>query len=382
MRVLLTLHHRIESGAGAPGATLALGEALGSAGWEVSYYGFGEAFGSDPDEGVRNQLRFPWRLAAHLRRHAASFDVIDSSTGDAWLWASLRRPGGAQRPALVTRTHGLEHIADLAVRARGGFSRMYGLYHGGLRLWEVRRSLALADQCVMLNAAERDYAWRELEIPGDRLAVTRNAVAAHFLAAPDPQVVDGPLRLAFVGSWIERKGASDLAAALEGLLRESVDFRLTLLGVGDAAQPLEDLPATARELTTVVPHFANEELPGLLAGHELLVFPSRFEGSSVALLEAMACGLAPLATRVGANAEVIEDGVDGFLVGDAAAIVERASALSADRELLLRLRRAAQVKARGYDWESVAADTIALYERALAARSTASTNSGPSASQV
>src|SRR5881397_3172961 len=108
MRVLLCLHQRLDPDLGAPGATLALGAALQRRGCRVEYFSYDEAYGQLREERARHQLRFPWRAATFLLRRARRFDVVDASTGDAWVWASLGRLRSA-RTALVTRSHGLEH---------------------------------------------------------------------------------------------------------------------------------------------------------------------------------------------------------------------------------------------------------------------------------
>jgi glycosyltransferase involved in cell wall biosynthesis len=56
------------------------------------------------------------------------------------------------------------------------------------------------------------------------------------------------------------------------------------------------------------------DLPSFLAGADIFVLPSRSEGFSNALIEAMAASLPVVATRVGGNAEAVQDGVTGFLV--------------------------------------------------------------------
>jgi hypothetical protein len=117
LRVLLALHHRLTPGGGAPAATLAIGSALSDLGCKVDYFGYEHAFGHDAFDSIGSRLHFPWRLASYLRRRASDFDVLDISTGDAWVWARRGRPGAGKTPALITRSEGLEHTIDRWKRA-------------------------------------------------------------------------------------------------------------------------------------------------------------------------------------------------------------------------------------------------------------------------
>jgi glycosyltransferase involved in cell wall biosynthesis len=390
VRVLLSVHHRLNPYAGAPGVTLALGEALQAAGCEVGYFAYDQAFPRSVDERVGRKLRFPWHLAAFLVRHAREVDVVDASTGDAWLWASLRRPGGRGRTALITRAHGLEHVADERTRRAAQevgapLSWKYPIYHGGLRLWEVRRSLVLADHCILLNPLDRDYVRSHLRVPSCRTSVIPNAIADHFHEVPAPEDRGtGPVRLAFIGRWTTYKGKETLVEAAVRLEERGVAFALSVLGAGSVDAVLTDFPEAVRSRVTVTTAFANEDLPRMLAGHEVFVFPTLSEGSSGSLIEAMACGLAPVATAVGAAPEVVEHWRSGLLVdlGDAEGIAGAVQRLAADRVALLGMRRRAHAAALAYRWSDVAARTLRVYERALATRSTADTKRGPTLRHV
>jgi glycosyltransferase involved in cell wall biosynthesis len=363
--------------------TRALGSALEKAGCDVEYLGFEHVFrrwaarpGMAP-AGVGHSIRFPWLVAHRLAADARRFDIVDASLGDAWVWASLGRPGARRPLGLVARSHGLEHVTDKAVRAAartGGLplSRKYPIYHGGYRLWEVSKSLRLSDRCILLNQAERAWAADRLGVPRERLVLIPNAIDETFhRAAPAKPVGEGPVRLAFVGSWIPRKGTSTLVEVLEQLATDGIPFRLSILGCGDAAAARADLPRALADRISIVPAYRGNELPSLLADHELLLFPSRSEGSSLALVEAMACGLAPLATRVGAAPDLITPDHDGVLVdvGDATTIAAHVTRLAGDRAALTRMRLAAQETARRYRWDEIAARTLRAYEQALASRS-------------
>jgi glycosyltransferase involved in cell wall biosynthesis len=130
----------------------------------------------------------------------------------------------------------------------------------------------------------------------------------------------------------------------------------------------EQFPDDLRSRIRVVPRYDNACLPELLRGQEVLLFPSRFEGFSLALLEGMAQGLAPVATLVGGAGSVVETGVNGVLVrlDDSEGLTDALAWLAADRSRLLEMRRRAQETARTYRWSKTAQRTRDLYCRLLA----------------
>ena len=95
---------------------------------------------------------------------------------------------------------------------------------------------------------------------------------------------------------------------------------------------------------------ATEDVASLLRGSDVFCLPSRSEGLSNALLEAMACELPCVATRVGGNPEVVVDGKTGYLVesedagGMAASILQLLQHPSAARRMGLEGRRVMEEK--------------------------------------
>ena len=378
LRVHLVAHHHLDRAAGVSGATLSLGAALAKRGCTVSYYSFDDAFGVSPSANeIGRMLRFPWRVADHLASAGAPYDVVDATTGDGWVWARRSRPGNP-RAALVTRSHGLEHVVvnDLRQRARAGevtLSRKYALYHGGFRLWEVRRSLTSADAQIFLNDTDRDYAMQSLGVSDTTSVVLPNGVPDALLDLPRilPVPGDAPISLAFVGSWIPRKGMHAVVAMASALRARNVAFTLRLLGTGvDAAAVLDAFSSDVRGQVTVQPKYEPEQLPALLAQSEVLLHPSWTEGFSLALVEGMACGLTPIATRSGGATTVIRDGENGLLLdeGSGVALADAVVRLSGDRDRLARLQVAAQEAMSPLRWDRVAAQTIDVYRAALARR--------------
>jgi glycosyltransferase involved in cell wall biosynthesis len=377
VRVLLTIHHELDADSGAPGVTVQLADALRGLGHEAEVFSWSDL--PEPLGARAREASFPAWASARIRRAAAGgeVDVVDASTCDAWPWLVARRGLGAERrgPAVLTRTHGLEHAFREAREASGEpIGLLERAYHGYWRLRETELTLRLADAALFLNAGDRERAVRELGVRPERAHVVPNGIPDRFaeLAPPAPRPEGAPLRLVQLGSWDPRKGIAATVAAAGAVLASRPGVELRLLGTGpvDDAAVRAAFPAAAGERVTVTPRFGRGELPGLLAECDVLLQPSLAEGFSLALLEGMACGLAPVASRVGAAPDVVVPEQSGLLVepGDAAGLRAALERLADDRPLVERLRAGAHAAARGYGWSRVATGMAELYERVRAAR--------------
>jgi glycosyltransferase involved in cell wall biosynthesis len=160
----------------------------------------------------------------------------------------------------------------------------------------------------------------------------------------------GPFTVGCVGNLTAKKDHATLVRALVALRRAAPTARLVLVGGG----PLEtDLKALVRDLDlddAVLLTGVRDDVPALLPAFDAYAMSSRYEGLSVALLEAMAAGVPPVVTRVGGMPEVIHDGRDGLLVapGDPGALAAALAKLAADQELRATLAEAARRRARDF----------------------------------
>ena len=100
-------------------------------------------------------------------------------------------------------------------------------------------------------------------------------------------------------------------------------------------------------------------------GAAAFVYPSRYEGFGLPLLEAMACGAPVIGARAGAIPEVI--GSAGILVDpdDEAEMAAAIGRLMTDANLANGFRRAGRERATEYTWERTARQTTAAYEEAI-----------------
>jgi glycosyltransferase involved in cell wall biosynthesis len=88
---------------------------------------------------------------------------------------------------------------------------------------------------------------------------------------------------------------------------------------------------------------------------DVFVLPTYAEGTPISMLEAMAAGLPVVSTPVGGIPDVVEDGVEGFIVkpGDVEALADRLARLINDPERRRRMGRRAQDKVRPFNWDVV-----------------------------
>lgn len=157
------------------------------------------------------------------------------------------------------------------------------------------------------------------------------------------------LRLLYLGRVEDAaKGVLLLPSILQGL---GPSVTLTVAGGGPDLPVLQArclaLPGQVRFLGEVPP----SAVPGLLASHDALIMPSRFEGLPLVLIEAMAAGCVPVATRLsGVTDTLVTHGQDGLLfpAGDARAARRAVQDLAADRAELRRLSANAQLSAQAW----------------------------------
>jgi sugar transferase (PEP-CTERM/EpsH1 system associated) len=164
-----------------------------------------------------------------------------------------------------------------------------------------------------------------------------------------------------------RAFAAALALCPEGMK----EARLVIAGEGSERSAVESRIAESGLQQRVKLLGARDDIPDVLRDMELFVLPSLAEGISNTILEAMASGLPVLATRVGGNSELVEDGRAGSLVsaGDWRAMAEQIAAYADDRARLAAEGRAArEIALRRYSMQAMVEGYLALYDRLVAER--------------
>jgi glycosyltransferase involved in cell wall biosynthesis len=306
------------------------------------------------------------------------FDVLDVTAGDGLILALCNKWMGRQKtPILVARSHGLEHVIDESNRseAKNGKLRLswkYPLYHGGFRLWQVKQYLKRADLALFLNDYDRQYAIEKLGVRPETAEIVDNGIPDAFLGQVVSFESPAAIKIALVGSFVQRKGIDYSLPALNVLLGKYVGLLVTFFGTG---VPVDDVltrfDAAVTGRVEVIPKYKHENLPNLLRGFHILLFPSLAEGFPLVPLEAMACGLAAVVSRIPWVADRVVDGVNAVIIPpkDQAAIESAIQRLIENPALLKKLRKSGYEFAQGYSWRRVAESTLHLYEKAIERKS-------------
>jgi glycosyltransferase involved in cell wall biosynthesis len=218
-----------------------------------------------------------------------------------------------------------------------------------------------------------EFAARRFGLDPGRSFVVHHGLPRDLLGLPLPDATEGEgIRIAQIGTYIHRKGITFGAIALNRVLDALPGVSVTFLGTGVSAEAVHaDFSERVRDRVNVVESFDRHKLPQLLEGHQIILMPALAEGFAKALLEGMACGLAPVATAIAGPTEFVVNGKTGLLVppADADALERALVAVVGDRTLRARLRRAAHATAQAFTWDRNARQRSDLYERLLAERS-------------
>jgi glycosyltransferase involved in cell wall biosynthesis len=179
-----------------------------------------------------------------------------------------------------------------------------------------------------------------------------------------------PPTVVFVGRLVPVKGLPILLAAWQKVIA-CMPARLVIAGDGQQRGELEGLAQTLgiREHVEFMGNVS--DVPSALAGASIYVQPSHQEGMPNSVLEAMACGLPVVATRVSGNVDLVADGESGLLVpvADSDALAGALAALLADPARAQAMgRRSREIVERRFAVPSVLEQLLGAYQRQPGAR--------------
>ena len=345
------------------------------------------AHAEDYPEGANAALRV---LGADLSMAAAVGDDVDIVHSHTWYANMAGHLAGLMKdiPHVVT-SHSLEPHRPWKAEQLGGGYRVSS--------WAEKTAYEAADAVVSVSEGmRRDVLESYPDLDPEKVHVVKNGIDTdefkpdHDTTTPEQlgMDLDRP-SVVFVGRITRQKGLVHLVRAAQQF---DPDTQLVLLaGAPDTPEIAAEFNAAFAELKgrrqapviwvqDMLPRAAVRQV---LTQATVFACPSIYEPLGIVNLEAMACETPVVASAVGGIPEVVVDAQTGLLVrydpaqaGDAEFInafetsfAEKVNLLTRDRELAQRFGKAGRQRCIDeFSWAKIAAETVAVYERAIGAR--------------
>lgn len=239
-------------------------------------------------------------------------------------------------------------------------SKLQYFYHNHHVKRNILASIKSADSVVAVSNYTAQVMAREFNIPKPRVIL--NAVDTEFFTPKEDNLQtdkDRPFRLLFVGNLTRRKGV-DLLGPIMNQLGPEYELYYT---AGLRTSALPDTTSTMHALGTL----SQEEIREQYRLADLLLFPSRGEGLSRAVMESLACGTPVIAADISSLPEAVSPDVGRLCpVDDAAAFANAVHELSAEPERLTSMRKAARKRAQEvFSLKRMVNEYIDLFEEAF-----------------
>lgn len=282
---------------------------------------------------VHAHIPYPSAFIAYLLRRARGVPYVVTSQGSELLDYPEERPLRLLKPLTGAALRGAEHVHVISRALRRSVVENFGVEPG--RVSVIPNGVDLE----MFNPRRRRELWEERVVLSVSRLTPKNGLE-HLIRAMKLVLERQDCRLVIAGE-------GELRPALEALVRRlGLDGRVSFTG-----------------------WVRYEQVPELLASSHVFARPSLTEGLGTAFLEAMACGVPVVGTRVSGIVDIVRHGYNGLLVspGRVEEIAEAILRLLEDEELRERLIGNALEFVRDYSWDEITTRYEEMYRRVLEA---------------
>jgi len=358
-----------------------LGHELERRGHAISYVFKEDLFGDEIISNRFNELAFSNRLYRYVAKDPSRFSVVNLHAPSGLLYGVRKRWLGFRNlPPYVMTLHGLEE-RRIHVQSREEKKGRAWNFKLRNRLWHRYYTFPLyrgaIRTCDGAHAYSRDV-WNVLNLnynlDPDRARYIPSGIEQRFFL-PRRYENSGPLKLLYVGTWLDQRGIFYLRDALEALSQKLPGITMTFAGCHVPPEVIHQFFGPKLGSTAMVhPTVPSGQIHELFASHDVFLFPSLMEGLPGVLLEAMASGMPVITAETCGMPDIVEDGFNGLLVppADAKAIEEAVLRLAASPDLRQRLGQSAQQTMSRYTWERSAILLENLFRHVIALEGKAS----------
>jgi glycosyltransferase involved in cell wall biosynthesis len=276
-------------------------------------------------------LRSAWRLGRYIQTHnirlVHGFDVPSTLFGiPAARWFGVDVALSSQRAHRELVSMGRRHL--------------------------LRVTDQIVDGIVVNSLSVRRQLIEEDRVPESRIHVCYNGIDTRVFSPAGrcrtPELAGVSLVIGVVCALRPEKGLQTLVRAFAEISRRHRGLQLVMVGSGPELEKLQDSAREQGVGEAVVFVPSTHEVPRWMRAMDIFVLPSLSEALSNSLMEAMACGCCPVASRVGGNPELVEHGASGLLfsAGDARELTACLDLLVTRPELRATYAKAASHKIR------------------------------------
>ncbi len=245
--------------------------------------------------------------------------------------------------------------------------------------WADRLLASYTDRAIAVSGSTREFLIHERFVPAERVRLIWNGAPLDEFApvsADRAQAVRRELGLPLdapvvgtIGRLSLQKGHRYLVEAAARVLPKRPEARFLLAGDGDQMDALRAQAHTLGVSDKVVFAGHRTDVPDVLGAIDVFAISSLYEGTPLALFEAMAAGKAIVSTAVDGCREVLEDGTTGLLVSaaDAFSLARALERVLDDEGLRTSLAARARAASRRYDVRTSVDEMQRLYEEVTGA---------------
>jgi glycosyltransferase involved in cell wall biosynthesis len=231
----------------------------------------------------------------------------------------------------------------------------------------IRRALDHGASVHTVSQSTADEIVDHFDVDPGRVHTIHNGLTP--LPPPLPRDQSAPPYILALGTVEPRKGLPDLVAAFDRMATAVPDLQLKIAGPsGWGEDALDEARRSARHADRIHRIGWVEDRSTLIAGAQLLAYPSLYEGFGLPPLEAMSLGVPVVTTTAGAIPEVVGGAALVVAPGDVPALAEALHLVATDAATQKRLIDAGTERARLFTWERAGRELADLYRSLAAAR--------------
>jgi glycosyltransferase involved in cell wall biosynthesis len=301
-----------------------------------------------PGHYIKESYQYSFAITELLKEKFNSFDIIYVKGFSGWDLLQQRKKNKIQTGPILVNFHGLEMFQKPA-----SFSERLKAY---LLKSPVKWNLTQADYCISYGGNITSLL-KSVGISDSKIIVLPGAVSDNTLLEKRNLPINK--KFLFVGRYERRKGVEELMEVVKSI----PDLEISFVG---------GIPPSKKIKCANVQYYGEvketETLNKILDEHTFIISPSHSEGMPNVLLEGMSRGLIPIATNVGAVAELV-DATNGFLIEpkDVDAIrksIKTALALGQDEVQQLSAQSIQKIKSK-FTWSQISSETLENFQRVL-----------------